>query len=188
MHSHREGSRERGRIAAKMRQSMLRRRPGRGDAGSEGFTLIELLIVMLVLGVLAATVVYAVQGITGNSVEAACGYDLKTVETAVEAYKGEMGNYPMGGAPEVSGATDNWLGSNAAGSLLAPLMNQSNAGPNRGANLISPAGPWLKGVPQNGSHYYIWVANDGSGKVMVGTGSDTEAVPTFTGCSAANLS
>ncbi len=173
-----------------MRESVLQRRPGRGDAGSEGFTLIELLIVMLILGVLAATVVYAVQGITGNSVEAACGYDLKTVETAVEAYKGEMGNYPMGGAPEVSGATDSWGPTdNAAASLQAPLMNQSNAGPNKEANLISPAGPWLKDVPQNGTHYYIWVANDGSGKVMVGTGSDTEAEPSAgaTDCSAANL-
>ena len=30
---------------------------------------------------------------------------------------------------------------------------------------VNPAvGPWLKDVPQNGSNYYIWVANDGSGR------------------------
>ena len=164
MRLHREGSRERGRIAGENARISATTTPGRGDAGSEGFTLIELLIVMLILGVLAATVVYAVQGITGNSVEAACGYDLKTVETAVEAYKGEMGNYPMG-MLSLSGATDSWGPTdNAAASLQAPLMNQSNAGPNKEANLISPAGPWLKDVPQNGTHYYIWVANDGSGE------------------------
>jgi general secretion pathway protein G len=162
---------------------MLRRRPGRGDVGSEGFTLIELLIVMLVLGVLAATVVYAVQGITGNSVEAACGYDLKTVETAVEAYKGEMGNYPLGPS-EIVGSTDSDpRDSNAAGTLNSPLMMASGSGPNKSAILITPAGPWLKDVPQNGTHFYIWVANNGSGKVTVGKGTyDPNSPPSATEC------
>jgi prepilin-type N-terminal cleavage/methylation domain-containing protein len=170
-----------------MRQSMLRRRPGRGDVGSEGFTLIELLIVMLVLGVLAATVVYAVQGITSNSVQAACGYDLKTVETAVEAYRGEMGSYPMGGGSDVAGSTDTWdEDSNAAGGLDAPLMNPSSSTVNEGANLITPAGPWLKDVPQNGTHYYIWVANNGTGKITVGKGTQTPtSAPSYADCSAA---
>ena len=52
----------------------------------KGFTLIELLIVIVVLGILAATVVFALTGVTGQSAVAACNSDAKTVETAVQAY------------------------------------------------------------------------------------------------------
>ena len=51
-----------------------------------GFTLIELLVVIVVLGILAATVVFALSGVTGQSAEAACNSDAKTIEVAVQAY------------------------------------------------------------------------------------------------------
>jgi general secretion pathway protein G len=52
----------------------------------EGFTLIELLIVIIILGVLAGIVVFAVGGITDRGVVSACKSDFKTVETAQEAF------------------------------------------------------------------------------------------------------
>ncbi len=55
----------------------------------EGFTLIELLIVIVVLGILAAVVVFALGGVTGQSAVAACKSDAKTVETAVGAFQAE---------------------------------------------------------------------------------------------------
>ena len=70
------------------------RREQRGDEG--GFTLIELLIVIVILGILAAIVVFAVQNLTGSSAKASCGSDMKTVETAVEAYKAQLADYPGG--------------------------------------------------------------------------------------------
>ena len=51
-----------------------------------GFTLIELLIVIVVLGILAATVVFALSGVTSQSATAACQSDAKSYEVAVSAY------------------------------------------------------------------------------------------------------
>lgn len=51
----------------------------------EGFTLIELLIVIVILGILAAIVVFAVNGITNRGQAAACQTDEKTIRAAQEA-------------------------------------------------------------------------------------------------------
>lgn len=51
----------------------------------EGFTLIELLVVVVILGILAAVVVFAVGGITDKGQTSACKTDAKTLRTAQEA-------------------------------------------------------------------------------------------------------
>lgn len=60
----------------------------------EGFTLIELLIVIIILGILAAIVVFAVAGITDKGNESACKSDANSAQTAVEAYRAQNGSYP----------------------------------------------------------------------------------------------
>jgi type II secretion system protein G len=60
----------------------------------KGFTLIELLIVIVILGILATVVVFAVAGITDKGKASACKADVKTVEVAVEAYYAQAGHYP----------------------------------------------------------------------------------------------
>jgi len=60
----------------------------------EGFTLIELMIVIVILGVLAGIVIFAVGGITDKGNVAACKSDIKTVSVAVEAYLAKNGSYP----------------------------------------------------------------------------------------------
>jgi len=62
----------------------------------DGFTLIELLIVIVILGVLAGVVVFAVSGISDRGAVAACKAEKKTVQVAVEAYyaKTTPGAYP----------------------------------------------------------------------------------------------
>jgi general secretion pathway protein G len=163
-------------------ERLRRRRDEEGDEG--GFTLIELLIVIVILGILAAIVVFAVQNLSSTSSQASCGSDYKTVETALEAYKAQMGGYPNGGgtAGTVSGQnggppafTDTAATTvDAASSATSPLLATSSTtgtGAVTTINLVSPSGnmvgPWLKSVPGNGTHYSIAVSNDGLGTVTV---------------------
>ena len=62
------------------------RDPGAGQEDN-GFTLIEILIVIVVLGVLAAIVVFALGGFTTQSARSACRTDAKTVDVAVSAFR-----------------------------------------------------------------------------------------------------
>ncbi len=85
-----------------------------GNPGLQsGFTLIELLIVIVVLGVLAATVVFALSGVTSQSAKAACQSDAKTYELAVQAYedaKGNVNNAPPTSTNELTGTSGTTYG------------------------------------------------------------------------------
>ena len=58
-----------------------------------GFTLVELLVVIVILGVLAGIVVFAVGGITNNSTKSACNSDVATAQTAEDAYFAQNNAY-----------------------------------------------------------------------------------------------
>lgn len=60
----------------------------------KGFTLIELLMVIVILGVLAGIVVFAVSGIQDKGEESACLADAKSTQVALEAYYAKTGAYP----------------------------------------------------------------------------------------------
>jgi general secretion pathway protein G len=59
----------------------------------DGFTLVELLIVIVILGILAAIVVFAVNGITDRGVSSACKTDITTAQTASDAYYAQHGSW-----------------------------------------------------------------------------------------------
>jgi prepilin-type N-terminal cleavage/methylation domain-containing protein len=61
--------------------------------GQRGFTLIELLVVIAVLSVLAAIVIFNVTGVVNRGNTAACQTDLKTVQTASDAYYSDNLSY-----------------------------------------------------------------------------------------------
>ena len=52
----------------------------------KGFTLIELLIVIIILGILAAIVIFGVATFRADSINKACLTDKKNVDTAAAAY------------------------------------------------------------------------------------------------------
>lgn len=66
------------------------RRANRQDSG---FTLIELLVVIIILGILAAVVVFAVSGVGDRGKLAAITTDAKTIRTAQEAFCASRGSY-----------------------------------------------------------------------------------------------
>ena len=59
-----------------------------------GFTLVELLVVIVILGILAAVVVFAVGGSTKDAAVNACLAERSTVESAVEAWVAVADSHP----------------------------------------------------------------------------------------------
>src|SRR5215207_4029705 len=68
----------------------------RRPASERGFTLIELLVVIIILGILAAVVVFAVQGVGDKGKRSAVAIDERTIRTAEEAYCARNGTYASG--------------------------------------------------------------------------------------------
>jgi general secretion pathway protein G len=75
----------------------------------KGFTLVELLVVIVILGILAAVVVFAVGGSTDDAKESACKSERSTVEAAIEAYRAKTGDYPADVAALTASGDDQFL-------------------------------------------------------------------------------
>jgi general secretion pathway protein G len=169
-------------------QTLQERKQASGD---EGFTLIELLIVIVVLGILAAVVVFALGSVTGSAKQSACVADAKTMETAVSAYNAQAQQNGSIGL-EASFPTTTGLPAgdivppNAAGSLpanaaqaaldAATLQNGTNAK----LLLTAPAGSttaYLNSWPSttNGYALSLMYAANGTSTPVVAAGPSTTA-------------
>ncbi len=133
-----------------------RRREAEGLNASAGFTLIELLIVIVVLGILAGVVIFALGGITGKSAVAACQADGATVSTAISAFNAQN-----------PGAT---------------VSQASLTGPSS----LGFGGPYLQSWPKNTPHYAFTIYATGTytgmtsptvGELLVDISATSTATP-----------
>jgi general secretion pathway protein G len=93
--------------------------------GDQGFTLIEMLIVIVVLGTLAAVVVFSLGGVTGASGQSACTADVASVHVAVAAYEAQN----QSKAPAaVSSLVPTYLAAVPANSTLYTITLDSTGG------------------------------------------------------------
>lgn len=59
-----------------------------------GFTIVELLIVIVVIGILAAIVIVAYQGVTNKANSSSAKGNAESVQKVAETYNTDNGNYP----------------------------------------------------------------------------------------------
>jgi prepilin-type N-terminal cleavage/methylation domain-containing protein len=115
----------------------------------KGFTLVELLVVIVILGVLAAVVVFAVGGITNSSKSSACKIEVRTVNTAVQAFFAQNSRYPTAvEAPTAAGlitffttAAGNNLLQTGAGTATSAFTPTYTAGSAAGNNVFAASCP-----------------------------------------------
>jgi general secretion pathway protein G len=65
---------------------------------ARGFTLIELLVVIIILAILAAVVIPRVIGRTEDARQAKAISDISTIDSTLDTYKLDTGNYPSADA------------------------------------------------------------------------------------------
>jgi type II secretory pathway pseudopilin PulG len=135
----------------------IRQYLARIDRRVEGFTLVEILVIIVVLGILAAVVLYALGGITQKSAQAACRADGATVSSAISDLDNEYPNVFEAAASTSAASAENLLLGNTYG------------------------GPYLSSWPSNSTHYAFTVSNVGVLQVQIGSSGTLGPVATYAG-------
>lgn len=83
-----------------------------------GFTIVELLIVIVVIGILAAIVIVAYQGVTAKASYSHEQADMRNLNHLIQLYYVDNGQYPS------TGGTGNWQGWNQAGNFIPGIVSK----------------------------------------------------------------
>jgi len=114
-------------------KALIQKRRKQND---EGFTLIELLLVIIILGILAAVVVFSVRGVSDRGQSSACKTSRAATITALESYYAQNGSYPAD------------LGALKTAGFASDLPNPGNFVGGDPNHPMSVNGPMSNGVPQ----------------------------------------
>lgn len=132
----------------------------------DGFTLIEVIVAIVIIAVLTSLVVVVFQNLTSEATAASCATVSKTVEYAMETYKGQVGHYPMIGSADVTG--DNWApepgSSQVSGATPSTFVDGLDAMYTTQPGLDgNDDGPWLKDAAVYSGHYRFWIVATATG-------------------------
>jgi prepilin-type N-terminal cleavage/methylation domain-containing protein len=130
---------------------------------SKGFTIVELLIVIVVIAILATLVIVTFTGIQQKARDSQRQTDINAVDSHLEAYYAEHGNYPT--AAQMNDAT--WVSTNMKGLDAAAL--------------VGPKGGTVTNTGTAAGDHYDYKATEGGTTACNATGTtDDTACDTFT--------
>ena len=122
---------------------MIQRLRDKRQQDEEGFTLVELLVVIVILGILAAIVVFAVGGITDKGTNTAKATDVSSLQAAEEAQFAAFKPVPAQQAPLYIG-----MAALESGGFL-------RTGSTYNAICLSPAQPLATPPVLRGTDYFV---------------------------------
>jgi len=95
-------------------------------AKQKGFTIVELLIVIVVIGILAAIVIVAFNGVQTRARDSSKESSVTSLMKAIELYNAEEGNYPSAGCSDNSGCGVTGLSTALVPKYIPSMPNNLN--------------------------------------------------------------
>lgn len=150
-----------------------------------GFTIVELLIVIVVIGILAAIVTVAYNGVSSRAKDSKRSSDLASIQKLLELYYADKGGYPTcAGAPGTNSPPA--LSANTVAFCLTDdlVPAYTNSLPTDPTNSGSYIYRYAAGYKKTGATSYTGVVSD---NYILGTKQDSITSPVYSGWGISDL-